>query len=522
MKHKIYTSLVATPLLLGLAGHSVGATPENEPTKVSELLDSSKSLQQVTSVSQLRDVQPTDWAFQALQSLVERYGCIAGYPDRTFRGNRAMTRYEFAAGLNACMEVMTQLIEQSTADLVRQEDLATLQRLQEEFQAELATLRGRVDSLESRTAELEANQFSTTTRLTGFAYFFLADTFGGEDLPGGGDTQTTFSGVGYLSFETSFSGEDLLRTRIVGGNLPNFDRSETGTNMTQVFARFDTGNDIIFDEFFYRFPVNDSITAWATITGTDIDDIFSQAASTSLNGNALSDFSQHNPLIYEETTGAGFGVNFQLSENLRVDAIYMTSPGDAADSGLGQGFFNGDYATGLQVSYSGGDRFDVSLAYLNSFANNGSANLGGTEGSLNADQPFGDSDTMGHHVGLQAAFRPSSSFEIGAWGGFVFANQTDSDDNATIFTTAVQLAFPDLGGEGNLAGLVIGIPPKAIDNDDSLREDDDTSILVEASYKYQITDNISLTPGVIWVINPEHESGNEDIVLGALQTVFFF
>jgi len=35
---------------------------------------------QITSVSQLSDVQPTDWAFQALQSLVERYGVIAGYP----------------------------------------------------------------------------------------------------------------------------------------------------------------------------------------------------------------------------------------------------------------------------------------------------------------------------------------------------------------------------------------------------------------------------------------------------------
>ncbi|MFN7297029.1 MAG: porin, partial [Pseudanabaena sp.] len=34
--------------------------------------------QNVTSVSQLSDVRPTDWAFTALQSLVERYGCIAG------------------------------------------------------------------------------------------------------------------------------------------------------------------------------------------------------------------------------------------------------------------------------------------------------------------------------------------------------------------------------------------------------------------------------------------------------------
>jgi hypothetical protein len=56
---------------------------------------------QVTSVTQLSDVQPTDWAYEALRSLVERYGCIAGYPGGTFRGNRSMSRYEFAAGLNA-------------------------------------------------------------------------------------------------------------------------------------------------------------------------------------------------------------------------------------------------------------------------------------------------------------------------------------------------------------------------------------------------------------------------------------
>ena len=110
---------------------------------------------QVTSVSQLSDVQPTDWAFQALQSLVERYGCIAGYPDRTYRGNRAMTRYEFAAGLNACMDRVNELIAAATEDLATKEDLAVLQRLQEEFAAELATLRGRVDGLEARVATVE-------------------------------------------------------------------------------------------------------------------------------------------------------------------------------------------------------------------------------------------------------------------------------------------------------------------------------------------------------------------------------
>jgi hypothetical protein len=85
---------------------------------------SDQSMTQVTSVSQLSDVRPTDWAFQALQSLVERYGCIAGYPDRTYRGNRAITRYEFAAGLNACMDRVNELIAAATADMASKEDLA--------------------------------------------------------------------------------------------------------------------------------------------------------------------------------------------------------------------------------------------------------------------------------------------------------------------------------------------------------------------------------------------------------------
>jgi hypothetical protein len=69
-----------------------------------DAIETDAAFDQVTSVSQLSDVQPTDWTFQALQSLVERYGCIAGYPDGTFKGNRPLSRYEFAAGLNACLD----------------------------------------------------------------------------------------------------------------------------------------------------------------------------------------------------------------------------------------------------------------------------------------------------------------------------------------------------------------------------------------------------------------------------------
>ncbi|MCZ0902878.1 iron uptake porin, partial [Microcoleus sp. HI-ES] len=212
----------------GMGGPIVPVAPQALPAQPSG------TMSQVTSVTQLSDVRPTDWAFQALQSLVERYSCIVGYPDGTYRGNRALTRYEFAAGVNACLDNITQLIG-STGNLVTRDDLAILQRLQEEFAAELATLRGRVDGLEARTAELEANQFSTTTKLAGEAIFAVSDTFGdGVGL----DDDETVTNFGYrvrLNFNTSFTGRDLLRTRLQAVNTARYDRATaTGTNMARL------------------------------------------------------------------------------------------------------------------------------------------------------------------------------------------------------------------------------------------------------------------------------------------------
>lgn len=189
-------------------------TPEIPAINSDTNVPQTNSISQVTSVSQFSDVQPTDWALLALQSLVERYGCIAGYPNSIYRGNRAITRYEFAAGLNACLSRINELIATATSDLVTKEDLTSLQRLQEEFASELATLRGRVDSLEARTAELEANQFSTTTKLSAEAIFVITNAFQGSV---NGDN-TVFQDRVRLVFQTSFTGKDSLYTRLSTGN----------------------------------------------------------------------------------------------------------------------------------------------------------------------------------------------------------------------------------------------------------------------------------------------------------------
>jgi hypothetical protein len=186
-----------------------------------------KTAEGVSSVSQLSDVRPTDWAFTALQSLVERYGCIAGYPDSTFRGKQTTSRYEFAAGLNACLDKINEIISAGLADKVGKEDLATLQKLQEEFAAELATLRGRVDALDAKTAKLEAQQFSTTTKLYGQAIFGLQGRFGNSAQIGGSlvpktkdpATNITFGQQVQLNLVTQFSDRSLLLTGLQVGNL---------------------------------------------------------------------------------------------------------------------------------------------------------------------------------------------------------------------------------------------------------------------------------------------------------------
>jgi hypothetical protein len=164
-------------------------------------------MSQVTSVSELRDVEPTDWAYQSLQNLIERYGCIVGYPNQTYRGNQALSRYEFAAGLNACLNQIERLIASSEA--VAQEDLETLQRLMQDFEAELATLGGRIDNIEGRVAFLEDHQFSTTTNLRGQMIWSIDDTFG--DSVGGdrNNTQTRFAYRIRLNLESSFTGQDF-------------------------------------------------------------------------------------------------------------------------------------------------------------------------------------------------------------------------------------------------------------------------------------------------------------------------
>ncbi len=533
----------------------VSETSSVTTSQDSQSVDTNSALAQVTSVSQLSDVQPTDWAFQALQSLVERYGCIAGYPDGTFRGNRALTRYEFAAGVNACLDRVNELITTATSNLTTREDLATLQRLQEEFAAELATLRGRVDAVEAVTAELEANQFSTTTKLEGEVIFGVAgivagDNIAGEDL----DDSTVLVDRARLIFDTSFTGQDQLFIRLATGNFAGFS-TVTGTAEGELAFTQDEGNDLRAETVEYSFPLTDQTQVFLAATGGAFDDFSSTVNILDGDGayGAISAFGTRNP-IYYLGDGAGVGIQQQLGDRFELSLGYLAGEGN--DPAAGSGIFNGPYSAIGQLVFKPSDRFNIGFTYINSYnADDTGTGSGRTSFASFDDTFFGnlgletlDVPTSSNSYGIELSWRLSDKFVLGGWVGYTNTQLLSSvgglveRGDIDVFNYAVTLAFPDLGGEGNLLGFVVGMEPKLTSSSINLNptavaqllaanpnvalpdlgEDEDNSMHIEGFYQLQLTENISVTPGVIWITAPGFNNDNNDLVIGVVRTTFAF
>ncbi len=520
-----------------------------------------KTREQVTSVSQLSDVQPTDWAYQALQSLVERYGCIAGYPNATFQGNRALTRYEFAAGLNACLDRVNELIASATADLATKADLATLQKFQEEFAAELATLRGRVDALEARTNTLEKQQFSTTTKLSGEAIFGVSGATG----TGASPDPTVFQERVRLNFDTSFTGKDLLRTRLQAGNSlillfraqPSGTRSAQG-NLALNEGRFTydgrpntTDNSVALDLLSYSFPIGDSAKVHLFANrGTHFQyaDTVNPFLEDKDGGNgSLSRFGQRNPIYNMDangtdgSSGAGIGLNYKFGNALRLDLGYIAN--EANDPSTGGGFFNGNYSALAQIVAQPIRGLKLGFTYVNGYdnidppqlrANVGSGSRLGNlfSGSLRlqpAIAPFypgtRDYPIVSNSYGFQASYQISPSLVVGGWVGLTKARLIGFAD-AEIWNYALTLAFPDLGSKGSLGGIIVGSEPtlKGLSRGGSQLAllDKEDALHIEGFYRYRLSDNISITPGAIWLPNPNQSKDTDDIFIYTLRTTFTF
>ncbi|BAZ17656.1 S-layer region-like protein [Calothrix sp. NIES-4071] len=541
----------------------------NQPS-LNETTTESGEADQVTSVSQLSDVQPTDWAFQALQSLVERYGCIAGYPNGTYRGNRAMTRYEFAAGLNACLERVNELIATATNDLVRKQDLETLRRLQEEFSTELATLRGRVDAVEAKTAELEANQFSTTTKLQGEAIFAGIGATGGA--PGRSDPNIILVDRIRLNLNTSFTGKDLLITGLQAHNFlggvtgsgslqeslglasPLLSASSARTSFEPQFPGLDVktlsargANSVELYKLLYIFPVANKLTLFAG-TGAEVSDAFPAILPFYGEGQeSISRFGNLNPVVRVSggTSGVGLasaaGFIFNLSDSIDLRALYgsvnANLPANAPDilpgvsnTPLGSGVFGGSSVVAAQLTLKPSKSIDIGLNYANSYHE---INILGT-GLTSSDIGALSGVNLGipvklNSVGGSVNFRFSDKLSLAGYGAAIFVDDSSGRVNASSTFTSwmAGLHFKDIIGKGNTAGILFGQPLYRTDASGAANLADPgvrrtTPYHLEGYFKFRVNDNISITPGAFVLFNPEGDSRNDTTTVGVLRTTFTF
>jgi hypothetical protein len=530
--------LVSPAMVILAFGFQLSASAQSTPgaeTDNSQLLNqlnqysqegNTDPINQVTNVNQLRDVAPTDWAYEALRSLVDRYGCIAGFPNQTYRGNESLSRYEFAAGLNSCLSQIERLIASSEA--VNKEDIDAINRLSQEFEAELATLGGRVDNIESRTAALEESAFSTTTKLQGEAVFGLSGEFNNSD-----SNELVFQDRVRLVLVSSFTGEDSLYTRLDAANAGfDFQTTQNEGEANEAAVPLDTGaltyqtsdNDNTFGLGWlaYYFPVGEQIDVYVPAAGglwQDFVPTLSPYLDTFTGATgSLSSFAESSP-IYKIgiTSAAGVGINFNPVEFVTVSAGYFSdntaNPIESEDGGL----FNEDYSALGQVTVSLLDeKLQLAGTYvLNqlSASTNEIYDLG--VGTSLARQPFGEGTKVSaNSYGVEAAFQLNDRIALNAFGMYTDAQEADGPGDAEIWSYGAGLSLPDLGKEGNLAALFVGAEP--------YEGNQDLPIHLEGLYKYQLNENISVTPGVVYLISPNGSEDEEDALIGVLRTTFTF
>lgn len=75
-------------------------------------------------------------------------GCLSGYPNGTYRGNQPITRNEFAAGLNSCLDQVNRSLQFNRADYATRADFQQLIDRQRQLNEQLRGLSGAVDRLD--------------------------------------------------------------------------------------------------------------------------------------------------------------------------------------------------------------------------------------------------------------------------------------------------------------------------------------------------------------------------------------
>jgi len=330
---KLFQQLLVAPAALGLFAPIAANAAE---VNINDVASYSNPSEQVAT-SQFSDVVPGDWAYTALQNLSASYGCVDNAYTQSLNNGQALTRYEAAALVNACLD--GGLIaggEGLTSDAVR---------LTDEFGSEMAILKGRIDGLEYKVNELSAGAFSSTTSLKGSVNFNVGALSNNvvttdDNLHGNYEAKYTLS--------SSFTGQDNLVTKFEMGN------SEKVLNIDPESS---VGDSLTLTDVYYSFPATDSIQV---SFGPKMDRDQGLAGTSTIYGEKS--YLESLPFSLNDENGVGVTVAYVGAGGFNAGINYTGLQGKDATRGIFSDE-DGDNLITAQIGYDG-DTFGGTFNYL--------------------------------------------------------------------------------------------------------------------------------------------------------------
>jgi len=503
---------------------------------------------QVTDLNRFTDLQPTSWAYQALNNLIERPGCVAPHPNGTFNSGQAVTRDQAAVLLNTCLHRVTETSDE-------------LQSLITALHQERTVLKDRVNGLQAKVSQLEATQFSTTTKLQADIFWSLgAAAFGnaGQDVNPNARNgsvynssafgSTTFNYDLRLNLLTSFTGMDLLYTRLRSGNYNDTAFNGNPYNLMALDRAFAPGsgaNVFILDRLYYRFPIGQEFTA---IIGPRARNTEFLAISPSYYGETaegLNVFSLYGaPGAYNKATGGTVGLIWKQSVKrgkpfFSLSTSYVAPHAESSSTSEGGLFANGSGASWLTQLGFQAQQFKATFAWRYGQCNNSRnyVNRRGTQAAVAAVPCSADwsSNNYNNSFAFALAWTPKRS---GTWmpsisTGWGYTSYTYSNTPAPDFNAAntnvstdtgisdalavnniaatqswtVGLQWTNVLMKGNSAGVAVG-QPSFVTNTRNGATPFDGNYAWEWWYQYHVTDNISFTTLFFYLSNPSSAGVN--------------
>jgi Carbohydrate-selective porin, OprB family len=364
-----------------------------------------------------------------------------------------------------------------------------------------------VKPAESKPAEAPTgSQFSLTTKLQGQVIFGLTSGLSGDISRNAAFGQRSrlelVTGLGTLTTRLQIDGIGTPNSTVPAGII---DTPEGGSS----FGVTSPGSQVNLDLLKYELPIGANTQFIVAANAAGADD-FTDSINPYFDGDgasgSISRFGNR-PSIYYLVSGAGAGIRHKFSPTVEGSLGYLTS--NAGNPAVGSGLGGGSYGAIAQLTLNPNENTKLGLTYVNARGTSP-----GT-GSANAN-PTGSNNMFG----VQGSFKVSPHLALGGWVGY--NKNSDVAGDKDILNWAVTAAFPDLGAPGNLGGLLVGQEPRVTGATGTALADTGSSLHLEGFYQVKLSDSLSITPGLIYLTAPDHNSANGGALIGTVRTTFSF